>query len=228
MRINRYIARSGVTSRRKAEALIKSGVVSVNGAVVTELATEVNELMDTVSVSGKIISLPNFKYFMLNKPVGYTTSKSDPHADKTVFELLPADNSLVTAGRLDRETSGLLLITNNGDFVQRIIHPSNKIEKEYLVTTKDELPPDKVKELAEGVMIDGRITKAVKAERAKEKNSLTLVIEEGRKRIVRRMIKAVSGEVTALTRLRIGEIYLDTKPGEYRALTEKEVAPYVK
>jgi 23S rRNA pseudouridine2605 synthase len=227
MRINRYIARSGVTSRRKAEELLRLGKVSVNGKVITNLGTDINQTKDKVLVSGKAISLPDFKYFMLNKPVGYTTTREDINAKHIVFELLPKDKSLITVGRLDRDTSGLLLITNDGDFAQNIIHPSNKIEKEYAITTKRPLDNIMIDSLTRGVPLEDGMARAVNVKTHGNKE-LTVTILEGRKRIVRRMIKAIGSEVYALKRIRIGDIKLDTAVGAYRELTEKEILPYVK
>jgi 23S rRNA pseudouridine2605 synthase len=227
MRINRYIARSGVTSRRKAEELIKLGKVCINNVPIKDLGTEVDPRNDVVLVSGKKVSLPAFKYYMLNKPAGYTTTKEDINARHIVFELLPKDSSLITVGRLDRDSTGLLLVTNDGDFAQNIIHPSKKIEKEYLVVTKRPMDDPQLKCLVTGVELDDGPARAVRAQR-QNKNDYTIVILEGRKRIVRRMIKAVGNEVYALKRLRIGEIQLDVEAGRYRELTEKEIKPYVK
>jgi 23S rRNA pseudouridine2605 synthase len=222
MRINQYIARSGVTSRRKAEELIKAGKVTLNGQLVTELATEVGE-NDVVGVEGKTVTPQAKKYYLLNKPNLYTTTKDDPYALHTIMELLPDDPSLFPVGRLDRDTTGLIIITNDGDFGQRMIHPSKKIEKEYIVRTKLPITNDQLQMLEEGLELEDGTAKP-KAVKQIGKNELSLVIEMGRKRVVRRMVAAVGNKVNALTRVRIGKLTLDVPPGQYRELTEKEVA----
>jgi 23S rRNA pseudouridine2605 synthase len=222
MRINQYIARSGVTSRRKAEELIKAGQVTQNGIVVTELGTEVSE-KDIVTVNGKEIKPQEHKYYMLNKPNLYTTTKDDPYALHTIMELLPEDPSLFPVGRLDRETTGLIIITNDGDFGQRMIHPSQKIEKEYIVRTKMPITDDQIVMLKEGLELEDGIAKP-KSITQMGKNEISLVIEMGRKRVVRRMVAAIGNKVTSLTRVRIGKLTLDVAPGRYRELTPEEVA----
>jgi 23S rRNA pseudouridine2605 synthase len=227
VRINRYIARSGICSRRKAEELIQSGAVFVNGKAVTTLATDIDTENDAVKVNRKLIKLPEYKYLMLAKPVGYTVTKDDFFAKHTIFELLPKDNSLFAVGRLDRDTSGLLLVTNDGDFAQNIIHPSKKIEKEYIVDTKYPITEEATKDLLKGVRLDDGNAKAKRVKELKS-NILAIIIEEGRKRIVKRMILAVGNEVKALHRKRIGDIVLDIPIGQYRALTKKEIEKYAK
>lgn len=226
MRINRFIARTGVTSRRKAEEIIKAGSVTLNGVVVTELATELDPERDKVCVSGEEVFLPALKYYLLNKPKGYVTTKADPHVEKSVFELLPKDEALFAIGRLDKDTEGLLLFTNDGDFSQNIIHPSQKIEKEYFVKTKKPITHVQVQKLEEGVTLDDGPAIATRTERVGDK-SLKVVITEGRNRQVRRMIEAINNEVTELKRIRIGHIFLDVEIGMYRALRNEEIEEYV-
>lgn len=227
MRINQFIARSGVTSRRKAEDLIKSGSVFVNGKKVTILATEVDLEKDAVIVSGEEIHLPKHKYYMLAKPVGYTVTRDDKYARHTIFDLLPEDSSLIAVGRLDRDTSGLLLVTNDGDFAQNIIHPSMKIEKEYIIDTKYPITEESIDDLLRGVNLEDGHARAKRVTKIKD-NILDMIIEEGRKRIIKRMISAVGNEVKALQRNRIGNIILDIPIGKYRELTDREIKEYVK
>jgi 23S rRNA pseudouridine2605 synthase len=225
MRINQYLARSGVASRRKSEELILSGAVLVNGEVVQNLATDIHPNEDVVTINGAVIALPQKKYYMLNKPAGHTTTRTDPHAKKTVFELLPDDPSLITVGRLDKETTGLLLVTNDGDFAQNIIHPSKKIEKVYLVKTKDIIQNTKLENLTEGLELDDGPAKFTYIKEA-GLNSYEVGIEEGRNRIVRRMFETVGNKVVGLERIRIGKLSLDVAPGKYRDLTEEEINYY--
>jgi pseudouridine synthase len=176
-----------------------------------------------VGVEGKTVTPQAKKYYLLNKPNLYTTTKDDPYALHTIMELLPDDPSLFPVGRLDRDTTGLIIITNDGDFGQRMIHPSKKIEKEYIVRTKLPITNDQLQMLEEGLELEDGTAKP-KAVKQIGKNELSLVIEMGRKRVVRRMVAAVGNKVNALTRVRIGKLTLDVPPGQYRELTEKEVA----
>lgn len=226
MRINRFLARSGVASRRKAEDIILSGKVCVNGETVMDFATEVDPATDAVTVDGKRIELPKFAYLALNKPAGYTTTKSDPHAEHTIFELLPNDPSLIAVGRLDRDTTGLILITNDGDFAQNIIHPSKKIDKVYLVKLNDKISMTNIQKLLNGIELEDGIAKAKNVEQVSD-HEILLAIEMGKKRIVRRMITAIGNGVTELKRIRIGKIPLDVEEGKYRNLTDEEIRPYV-
>lgn len=225
MRLNQFLARSGVASRRKAEDLIISGKVTVNGKVVTNLATEVDPEKDEVTFEREIIKPSEKIYLAFNKPTGYTTTKSDPYALHTIFELLPEDPSLFPVGRLDRETSGLIIITNDGDFAQNIIHPKSKIEKEYIVRTLQPIEENQAEELLSGVDLDDGLAKAKQVKKISEKE-IELVIEMGRNRVVRRMIAALGNKVTGLKRVRIGVINLDVDSGKYRELTGEEIARY--
>ena len=225
MRINRYLARAGVASRRKVEELISSGKVKVNGNIITSLSTTIEPNKDEVFLEGARIELPKQIYLMLNKPVGYTTTRADAHAEKTVFELLPVDSSLITVGRLDRETSGLLLVTNDGDFAQNIIHPSQKIEKIYIATLGKGISEPDLEKLVKGVVLEDGPAKFTYAKSIGD-NKVEVGIEEGRNKIVRRMFDIVSNPVKSLERIRIGTITLDVPPGEYRELSQEEVARY--
>lgn len=225
MRLNRFLARAGLASRRKAEEIILAGKVSVNGTLTTSLATEISP-GDTVEVGGEIIELPSYKYYLLNKPSGYTCTRADKHAEKTVFELLPNDKSLFTIGRLDRETTGLLLVTNDGDFAQNIIHPSKKIAKVYRIKLSSVASEGQINHLLEGVSLEDGPAKAKRVTQAGRKE-IELTIEEGRKRIVRRMIDVVGNHVEELKRIKIGDIDLDVELGKYRLLSDDEVNNYV-
>lgn len=225
MRLNRFLARSGVASRRKAEELILAGKVKVNGKVVKELSTDISD-DDKVHLDNQQVTLPQLKYFLLNKPKGYTVTKEDKFAEKLVFDLLPEIPGLIAVGRLDKDTEGLLLITNDGEFAQNIIHPTNKIEKEYIVKTKTEIKDSDLTDLTSGVALEDGMATAIKAIK-NNPMEMVLVITEGRNRQVRRMIEATGNQVTELKRIRVGDIKLDVEPGEYRELTEEEVRDYV-
>ncbi len=226
MRINRFLARSGVASRRKAEELILAGKVSLNGRIVTDLATIVDPKNDKVKANETGVRLPEYVYYALNKPAGYTCTRKDAHAARTVYQLLPNDPGLVSVGRLDRETTGLLLLTNDGQFVQNVIHPSAKIAKKYIVQTGSKISDSEIEKLLQGVTLEDGLARAITAKR-RAGDSLELTLEEGRKRIVRRMIKSIGHQVKHLTRISIGEIKLDLPAGKYRPLTSEEVGLYV-
>ncbi len=230
MRLQKYIALCGVASRRAAEDMITAGCVMVNGHTVTELGTKVNPDKDRVLVSGKAISLPQKNvYIMLNKPRGYVTTAKDNFDRKTVLDLIPRDVGRVfPVGRLDYDSEGLLLLTNDGDLTYRLTHPSHEITKSYLVLVSG--TPDEValKNLRDGVIIDGRKTMPAKAELKRteaDKSVLKITISEGRNRQVRKMCDAVGHEVLRLRRVAEGSLKLgDLKSGEWRYLTEKEIS----
>lgn len=225
MRLNQFLARSGLTSRRKAEDFITGGKVTVNGELVTNLATNVNPQSDKIKVEEKQVKLPSLKYYLFNKPVGYTVTRKDKHASKTIFDILPDNSSLISVGRLDRDSEGLLIVTNDGEFAQKIIHPSNKIEKEYEVILEKPVTEVAINNLKLGIELDDGLAKATHAVKTGE-NTATIIILEGRKRQVRRMFESVGNKVTGLKRTRIGKIKLDVKTGEYRELSKKEIENY--
>ena len=227
MRINKYIARSGITSRRKADELVSQGRVRVNGRKVTEPGTEVFD-EDVVTVDGRVVKPAcDFIYLALNKPVGYLTSASDDRGRPTVMDLLTdVDERVFHIGRLDYDTSGLLLLTNDGDLAQRISHPSHELDKTYIAKISGYLSPGKLDRLRKGVDIGGYVTRPAKVEVIKEgKNDIIEVtIHEGKNRQVRKMFEAVGTEVLELKRVSIGEIRLGhTKEGQYRKLTGHEI-----
>lgn len=226
MRLNRFLARAGLASRRKAEEIILDGKVTVNGTQVDQLATEINPDRDTVEVGGEIIELPEYQYYLLNKPAGYTCTRSDVHAKKTIFELLPDDNSLFSVGRLDRETTGLLILTNDGTFAQNLIHPSKKISKVYQIQLKKPVTEAQLEKLQGTIRLEDGPAKVIDFKKQGE-YQIELTIGEGRKRIVRRIIKAIGNEVFKLERTKIGEFILDVPQGKYRALTPREIERYV-
>jgi pseudouridine synthase len=226
MRLNRYLARAGVASRRKSEEIILSGEIIVNEIVTKELSTEINPQKDTVLYKDKLIELPKYKYYALNKPTGFTCTKKDKYAERTIFDILPNDSSLFSVGRLDKDTSGLILITNDGLFAQNIIHPSNKIPKSYQVKLKTPIKASDIKKLLAGVILNDGPAKATNLELINQ-NEVNITIEEGRNRIIRRMIRAIGNEVDELKRISIGEISLDVKTGEHRDLKKEEINKYV-
>ncbi|MEQ9810781.1 pseudouridine synthase [Streptococcus jiangjianxini] len=230
MRINKYIAHAGVASRRKAEELIKKGLVTINGEKVTELATTVKS-GDVVEVEGSPIYNEEKVYYLLNKPRGVISSVSDEKGRQTVVDLLPqVKERIYPVGRLDWDTSGLLLLTNDGDFTDKMIHPRNEIDKVYVARVKGLATKENLRPLTRGVVIDGKKTKParyniIKVEVDKNRSVVELVIHEGRNHQVKKMFEAVGLLVDKLSRTQFGTLDLTgLRPGESRRLNKKEVS----
>ena len=231
MRLEKYIATSGIASRRAVKKSIHAGLVTVNGEPISVPGHRINVETDTVEFEGKRVEpLTERIYLMLNKPAGYLTTRSDERGRPTVMNLV-ADlpDSIYPVGRLDLETAGLLLFTNDGDFAYRLLHPSHEIEKTYLVWVKGVPNDTAVQRLREGVKIPSGPTAPAKVERLKisrdgASTKLEMVIHEGKKRQVRLMFKAVGYPVIRLQRVQIGNLRLGNLPqGQYRFLTPGEV-----
>lgn len=223
MRINKYIAKCGIASRRKADTLIEQGKISVNDKVMTSLGYIVQE-GDIVKYEGKIIKLIEDKYYiMLNKPIGYACTNSKKFDDKVIFDLIDIDTKLFSIGRLDKDSRGLILITNDGDIYNNVIHPRNEIFKKYIVKLdKSFLHRDKYK-IESGIDIGDYITNPSKIKILRE-NILQIEINEGKNRQIRRMFEALNYEVIDLNRVSIGDIKLGDLPiGSYRFLSNMEV-----
>ena len=230
IRLQKYLAEAGIASRRKCEELILDGKIEVNGKVVTKLGTKVTE-NDKVKYNGKLISPVEEKiYILLNKPIGYVTTVKDQFGRDTVLDLVKVDKRIVPVGRLDMYTSGALILTNDGDFVNRLTHPKNEVNKTYNVTISGKITQEDVSKLQKGVKIDDNyITKPAKVKILKideEKNisRIQITIHEGKNRQVRKMCNAIDKKVLALHRSKIGDIDVkDLKIGTWRYLTEKEI-----
>ncbi len=228
MRINKYIAASGLTSRRKADDLISNGNVKVNGVSMREPGYDVKE-GDVVEVNGNVIRVnQKMEYVIINKPLGFITTVEDDKQRHTVMELVKdVDARLFPVGRLDYNTSGLLIMTNDGDLAYRLTHPKHNIDKTYIATVNGIVSDEKVNKLRNGVDIGGFITSKAKVKIIRgTKNSTTLeiTIHEGKNRQVRKMFAAVGNKVTDLERVAIGEIRLGRlAEGHYRKLTREEV-----
>lgn len=229
MRLQAFLARAGAApSRRKAEALIEAGRVTVNGGTAPLGLSVSGE--EEISLDGRPVKLPSaHSYLALNKPAGYlTTLKDEPDKNRpTVADLMPEVPGLVPAGRLDAETTGLLIFTNDGPLAHRITHPSSEIEKEYVLTLRNPVPPDALKALAAGPDLeDGPMTPPIisKPKLARPGTTLHLTIHEGRNRIIRRACAAVGLDLLALRRVRVGPVRLGDLPeGEHRPLTREEL-----
>ncbi len=229
MRLQKYIANAGVTSRRKAEDLILQGRVKVNGKIVRELGTKVNPSKDLVTVDGDVIKLEEKKvYILLNKPEGYVTSLKDPHNDKLVLDLIKGvKERLFPVGRLDKDTSGLLIMTNDGNIAYKLTHPKYKIWKRYIALVKGQPDSDTIEKLKNGVIIDGKKTSKARVKLLKKHGQnavLEISIYEGRNRQIRKMCEYVGHPVIKLKRVSIGKIKLDgIKEGEWRYLNKEEI-----
>lgn len=229
-RLQKLISQAGITSRRAAEELILAGRVTVNGAVVTELGSKADPARDTITVDGKPVRPVNTHlYILLNKPAGYMTTLDDPEGRPLVTSLLKEVNERVyPVGRLDYNTEGLLLLTNDGDWANKLMHPRHEIDKEYHVRVRGKAHKSQIDQLAAGVMLDDKKTAPASVRLIKdgEQNDwLSITIHEGRNRQIRRMCEAVSLSVVRLKRVRYGNLELgELKSGQYRMLSEAEVA----
>ncbi|MBQ2640214.1 MAG: rRNA pseudouridine synthase [Bacilli bacterium] len=228
-RLQKVIASSGVCSRRKAEELIISGKVKVNGNVITELGTKVSS-SDEVMVNNIIISKETKEYYLLNKPRGVITSTSDDKNRKTVVDLIDTNARIYPVGRLDYDTTGVLLLTNDGEFSNILMSPKNKVEKLYITKLKGIITGDAINKLKSGVVIDGIKVKPVRVKLKKvNKDSNTCIVEiiitEGKNHQVKKMFNEVSYEVLKLKREKVAFFELgNLASGRYRKLTTKEVA----
>ena len=228
MRLNKFLSNSGVASRRKSDELISQGKVFVNGKVVSELGLQINEKRDKVMVDGKQIKLPSsFVYIKLNKPKGYACTAHDEKGRKTIYELIDTDERLFSIGRLDYDTEGLILLTNDGDFANKVAHPKYAIEKEYRVTIEGQIKESELAVLRKGVVVDGERMPSAKVEFLSSDDKFTklsVVIDEGQNRQIRRMFEAIGKSIRLLKRVRIGQVRLGgLKRGDYRDLTEDEL-----
>lgn len=231
MRLQKFLARAGVASRRSSEGIILAGRVSVNGEVVTELGTKVNPAVDEVLLDGQPVALPGGSVtLMLNKPAGYLTSMSDDRGRKCVSELVPCAEypGLFPVGRLDFDTTGLLLFSTDGELGNALLHPSRHVYKTYEAWVKGSPSDAELERLRQGMKLDDGPTQPADVsvlKRAKGKTQLTLTIHEGRKRQVKRMCEAVGHPVVSLHRANFGPLELGgLKSGAYRVLSEEEVA----
>ena len=227
-RLQKVIAQAGIASRRKAEELIKDGKVKVNGEVKKELGTKVSE-SDKVEVNNKPIEKETKEYYLLNKPRGVITTTNDEHGRKTVTDLIETSARIYPVGRLDYDTTGAILLTNDGEFANILMHPSNKIDKVYLAKLEGIIKGEQINALKNGVMLDYVLVKAsrVKLKKVNQENSTSMVeitIHEGKNHQVKRMFESVGFHVEKLTRERIGIFDINNlKSGQYRKLTPKEV-----
>ena len=229
-RLNKFLASCGVASRRESEKLILDGRVKVNGKVVTELGTQVNEDNDRVMVDGNLVKpVADYSYIMMYKPKGCVTTLKDDKGRKTVYSYLEDLNipHLVPVGRLDYDTEGLLLLTNDGDLVHALTHPSHEVPKTYIVKVEGQVLEHKLAQLRKGVEIDGVKTAKAKVKLVDFKDNISrfeMTIHEGRNRQIRKMFEAVGEEVIFLNRVSVGNVRLGgLARGTYRYLNDDEI-----
>jgi len=229
MRLQKFLAHAGVCSRRKAEGYIQEGRVRVNGGVVTELGSQVEPGRDKVLFDGKAVILPSpkvgFTYIAVNKPKGVVTTCSQKNA-RVILDLVPMEKigkRVYPVGRLDKDSIGLVLLTDNGDLHNRLSHPSHDHEKEYWVTTRHPIRDEALKAMAQGMVIDGQKTRRAGVSRV-SKNEFKIVLKQGLNRQIRKMVGKTGNKVDMLKRVRMANINLgDLKSGEWRYLTKEEV-----
>lgn len=227
-RLQKFLAESGVASRRASEEIIRAGRVTVNGAVADQLGVRVDPDKDRVAVDGRVVRPRRKLYLALNKPPGYTCTRKDEHARRVVGELLPAEwSSVYPVGRLDRESEGLLFLTNDGDFCLRLTHPRFGIRKIYRATVEGRVHPEVLQRFREGVRFEDEVLRIDEGRVVSSGQGVCvveLVLSEGRYREIRRLFASEDLDVVRLVRTQIGPIKLgELKPGKWRTLTPGEL-----
>ena len=227
MRLNKYLARSGYASRRKCDQVIESGKVNINGNIITDYSYKVND-DDVIFCNGTLINeIPKREVYLLNKLKGYISTSSDPHGRKKVVDLIKSDNRLFTVGRLDRDTTGAIIITNDGQLANNLMHPKFKIEKVYFVSTKIDIEKLKYVSLSKGIKIDNNIVVQGKIKRLGKKGGLIhwqVTLCEGKNHEIKRIFKALGSMVTHLHRESIAGFSVNNiMPGKYVKIKNKEI-----
>lgn len=228
MRINKYLSESGVCSRRAADKLIEEGVVKINGKI-AKTGVDVQPGEDRITVNGKVINLASqYEYYIMNKPKGYICTVKDDKDRKTVMDLMPPlPTRVFPVGRLDYDTEGLLILTNDGDLTYKLTHPKNEIPKTYVVKTEKPVTEKEIAQLRGGVVIDGVRTKKCNVtlvKTFKTGSKLQITITEGRNRQIRKMIEAVGHSVDFLKRIKVGDLTVSgLNRGEVRKLRPEEI-----
>lgn len=231
VRLQKYIAACGVCSRRNAELLILDGKIKVNGKIVTELGTKINSDTDVVEFNGKSLKPENeFVYILLNKPIGYVTTAKEQFGRPTVLDLVKnIKYRVLPVGRLDMYTSGAIILTNDGEFINRVTHPKNEVNKTYNATVRGIVSSEDVRRLEEGVEIENYTSgkskvKILKTDESKNISRLQITIHEGKNREVRKMCEAIGKNVIALHRCKIGNLDVkDLKIGEWKYLNKEDL-----
>jgi len=223
VRLNRFLAAAGVGSRRYCDELIAAGRVRINGRPCTDFSAQPST-RDHVKVDGKLVHANQPLHIVINKPAGFVSTRSDPHARDTIFDFLPPKFSrLFNVGRLDAQSEGLLVLTNDGDLMQRLTHPRYKIDKEYELTLDRRWDPALAPKLLRGMILDGQRAKIARLHTLTP-TRLRVVLRQGINRQIRRMFHEIGYEVKCLLRVRVGNLHLgDLSPGHWRPLTKSEL-----
>lgn len=229
-RLQKYLANNGIAARRKCEEYIQAGRVKVNGKVVTELGTKINPDVDVIEFDGNVVKkVEKHVYILLNKPIGYVTTVKDQFDRPTVLDLVKVKEKVLPVGRLDMYTSGALILTNDGEFINKVTHPKNEVEKTYTVTVKGIVNDEDVKALEAGVEIEDYISgkakvKILRTDEEKQISRVQITIHEGKNREVRKMCEAIGKKVLALHRRKIANLNVkNLEIGQWRYLTQKEI-----
>ena len=228
MRINKYLALCGIGSRRKVEQYVLNGDVKVNGKIADNLSTDINVKKDKVTFLDKNVVLPNsYVYYKFNKPKGYICSAKDEKDRKTIYDLVKVPERVFSVGRLDYNSEGLLLLTNDGDFANKLTHPSNHVDKEYIVSIEGDITEGELAVLRAGVVENGKRMPSARVEKLETNSNITrlsVIIDEGQNRQIRRMFEAIGKTIVLLKRVSIGGLKLGgLQRGKYRPLTDKEL-----
>ena len=237
IRIQKFLSEVGICSRRKAEELILQGKIKVNGKIINELGTKINPDKDIIEYDGKKVNknIQKHVYILLNKPIGYVTTTNDQFGRPTVLDLIKINKRILPVGRLDMYTSGALILTDDGEFINKITHPKHEITKSYIATVKGIVSKEDIEKLKKGVNINGEYVtseakaKIIKIDNEKDISRIEIVIHEGKNRQVRKMCEAIGKKVLALHRTKIGRIEAKSvKLGTWRYLSEKEIDSLIK
>ena len=227
IRINKYLANLGICSRRDAKHLLKEQTLTVNGERVKEPGTRINPYKDAVKLNGKKIRPPQMTYYMINKPKGVISTTADEFGRKNVLSLIPTKERVYPVGRLDKDTTGLLLLTNDGELTNQLIHPKYHVDKIYTLTIVGVISKEQLQAFRNGVLLNDGITAPARVRVVKENNMRSLLyvtIHEGKNRQIRRMCETVGVKLLDLKRISFGPLGLGSlKPGKYRELTQKEI-----
>jgi 23S rRNA pseudouridine2605 synthase len=223
IKIAKFLADCGIASRRKSEQIVENGTVSVNGERMTNVAMRINPKTDVVKIRERFITPQKSVYYLLNKPTGVTSTTLDSHAEKLITELVPNIPPVWPVGRLDKETSGLIIMTNDGDLTQRLTHPKFEVEKEYLAVVNSPLSEQDLKIIRKGIRLEDGFIKPDEFQPLDD-NTYRIIIHSGKKRVVRRIFERLGKRVLELKRVRIDFLTLETlQPGNWRNLTSSEV-----
>ncbi len=229
IRINKYIADAGVCSRREADQLISAGKIFLNGKVITELGTKVSDL-DTVTYNGKVLKAERLKYLLVNKPKNYITTVKDTHERKTVIDLIEGacKERLYPVGRLDRDTTGLLLLTNDGDLTKRLTHPSFGVKKKYVIQLENSIHPDCLKEMVKGINLDEigdvKFDEVKYGRQETDRTQLIVTLHSGKNRVIRRTMEYFDKKLLHLDRIEFAGIKKnELTRGKWRFLTPREI-----